>query len=112
MNKENFEKRFLTKTDETGRFIVRSLVTGKTWYVEPIDNTPHRKIWGDINPATKELEGGYGNKYKGSVIDEESLITKENGFDKIYNLPAGTSPTAYIDMLDKQYEEELKNGKE
>lgn len=31
-------KRFLTNTDETGRFIVKSLVTGRTYYVEPIGN--------------------------------------------------------------------------
>lgn len=23
--------------------------------------------WGDINPATKKVEGDYGEKYKGSV---------------------------------------------
>ena len=34
----NITERFLTNTDETGRFIVKSLVTGKTYYVEPIGN--------------------------------------------------------------------------
>ena len=33
MNKEEFAKKFLTNTDETGRFIVKSLRTGKTYYV-------------------------------------------------------------------------------
>jgi hypothetical protein len=32
----DLDKRFLTNTDETGRFIVKSLVTGKKYYVEPI----------------------------------------------------------------------------
>lgn len=34
----NIKQRFLTNTDETGRFIVKSLVTGKSYYVEPIGN--------------------------------------------------------------------------
>lgn len=33
---DDIKKRFLTNTDETGRFIVKSLTTGKTYYVEPI----------------------------------------------------------------------------
>jgi hypothetical protein len=56
------------------------LETGRKFLVEPIDNSPHRQIWGDVNLATKELEGDYGSKYKGSIKEEESLLTKENGF--------------------------------
>lgn len=55
----DLDKRFLTNTDETGRFIVKSLVTGKKYYVEPIGNG-HPADWGDINPATKKVEGDYG----------------------------------------------------
>lgn len=36
MEVDDLDKRFLTNTDETGRFIVKSLVTGKKYYVEPI----------------------------------------------------------------------------
>ena len=54
----DLDKRFLTNTDETGRFIVKSLVTGKKYYVEPIGNG-HPADWGDINPATKKVEGDY-----------------------------------------------------
>lgn len=53
---DDIKKRFLTNTDETGRFIVKSLTTGKTYYVEPIGNG-HPADWGDINPATKKIEG-------------------------------------------------------
>lgn len=53
---DDVKKRFLTNTDETGRFIVKSLTTGKTYYVEPIGNG-HPADWGDINPATKKIEG-------------------------------------------------------
>ena len=51
----DLDKRFLTNTDETGRFIVKSLTTGKKYYIEPIGNG-HPADWGDINPATKKVE--------------------------------------------------------
>ena len=37
MSKE-LDIRFLYNSTETGRFIVKSLVTGKTYYIEPIGN--------------------------------------------------------------------------
>lgn len=43
---DDVKKRFLTNTDETGRFIVKSLTTGKTYYVEPIGNG-HPADWGE-----------------------------------------------------------------
>jgi hypothetical protein len=39
----DLDKRFLTNTDETGRFIVKSLTTGKKYYIEPIGNG-HQQI--------------------------------------------------------------------
>ena len=105
MDKE-FNKRFLTNTDDTGRFIVKSLKTGRTYYVEPIDNN-EKNPWGDYDPASKTfLTSNYGQKYKGSVKAEESLIKEENGFDKIHTLQPGESPLDYIDRLDKQYEKQ------
>lgn len=88
---DDIKKRFLTNTDETGRFIVKSLTTGKTYYVEPIGNG-HPADWGDINPATKKIEGDYGQKYTGCVSEKDSLITPENGFKIIETLEAGVSP--------------------
>ena len=85
---DDIKKRFLTNTDETGRFIVKSLTTGKTYYVEPIGNG-HPADWGDINPATKKIEGDYGQKYTGCVSEKDSLITPENGFKIIETLEAG-----------------------
>lgn len=105
---EEVRKNFLVNTDDTGRFIVKSLKTGKTYYVEPIDvecGQP-RAFWGDLNPVTKKLEGDYGQKHKGSIKASESLITKENGFDNIITLEPGFSPLEYIENLEKQ----LKNG--
>ena len=71
----DLDKRFLTNTDETG----------KKYYIEPIGNG-RPADWGDINPATKEVEGNYGQKYTGCVSEKESLITPENGFRLIETL--------------------------
>ena len=100
---KNLQSRFLTNTDETGRFIVYSQRTGKTYYVEPIvtEQTPE---WGSIDPATGKLMHKKGDgKYKGGISSEESLITPENGFEKITMLDRGTSPHHAIDVLDAKY---------
>lgn len=99
---EEFNKKFLTERDKTGRFIVKSLRTGRTYYVEPIDSN-NRSDWGDLDPVTKKMTGNYGTKYKGSIKPEESLITKENGFTKIHNIGVGESPLSYIEKIDNQY---------
>ena len=98
-------KQFLTNTDETGRFIVYSQRTGKTYYVEPIV-TAHTPEWGSIDPATGKLMHKKGDgKYRGGINSNESLITVENGFapDKITMLDRGTSPHNAIDVIDAQY---------
>lgn len=99
---DDVKKRFLTNTDETGRFIVKSLTTGKTYYVEPIGNG-HPADWGDINPATKKIEGDYGQKYTGCVSEKDSLITEENGFHLIETLGPGISPISVIYQRDLSY---------
>lgn len=99
-------KNFLVNSDDTGRFIVTSLKTGRKYYVEPIDDGS-RVDWGDINPATKKIEGDYGSKHKGAVKESESLIKEDNGFSNIVTLPAGYSPLAYIEELDKKYQEQF-----
>lgn len=75
-------KKFLTNTDETGRFIVYSHRTGKRYFVEPI---------------------GYCKTNWGSIDPEDSLITETNGFKNIKLLDPGTSPLAYIDFIDAKY---------
>ena len=100
MEKSDAIKNFLVNSDDTGRFIVKSLKTGKTYYVEPIDNG-NRTEWGDLNPSTKKLEGDYGSKHKGSIKESESLITEEKGFTNIKTLPQGYSITDYIEQLEK-----------
>jgi hypothetical protein len=98
-------KEFLMNRDETGRMIVKSIRTGKTYYVETIDDkTQERQDWGSIDPATGDLTVKKGwQKFKGSINDKESLITKENGFDVIHTLKAGQSPASYINELDEKY---------
>lgn len=105
---DDVKKRFLTNTDETGRFIVKSLTTGKTYYVEPIGNG-HPADWGDINPATKKIEGDYGQKYAGCVSEKDSLITPENGFKII---EAGVSPLGAIYQRDLEYEKLMNKANE
>lgn len=100
MDIEEFSKKFLINRDETGRFIVKSNKTGKIYFVEPIDGE-ERSIWGDYNPTTKEFEISNYGKFKGSIRPEESMITKENGFNKIYELKPGESPLDYINRIDE-----------
>lgn len=79
---DDVKKRFLTNTDETGRFIVKSLTTGKTYYVEPIGNG-HPADWGDINPATKKIEGDYGQKYTGCPLS--AIYQRDLEYEKLMN---------------------------
>jgi len=96
-----FKKKFFEETDHTGRHMVISFRTGKRYYIEAIEG--NKVKWGDLNPATGKLEGSYGEKYRGAIDKDESLITEENGFDKVHELPPGTSPAVYIEGLDAQY---------
>ena len=98
-----FLSKFLTNTDDTGRFIVTSKRTGKTYFVEAIE-TEHTPKWGSIDPATGNLMHKKGDgKYRGGISPSETLITKENGFAKIHELERGTSPLLAIDAIDAQY---------
>ena len=99
-------KKFLTNTDSTGRFLVTSVRTGKTYAVEPVGD-PHVK-WGSVDPSDSGEKGklmhkkGDG-KYRGSIDPEDSLITEQNGFRNIQMLDPGTSPHAAIEALDSKY---------
>ena len=99
---KDFINKFLINRDETGRFIVKSNKTGRTYFVEVIDGD-ERTLWGDYNPATKKFETSNYGKYKGSIKPEESMITEENGFTKIHNLQPGESPLEYINKIDDEY---------
>lgn len=97
MKKLNELLQTLPPSSETGRFRVITK-SGRKFIIEPIGTT--RTNFGDINPATKEVEGNYGQKYRGSIDKKDSIITVYNGFKNITTLDAGFSPLGYIDMLD------------
>jgi hypothetical protein len=103
------KSRFLKDSDNTGRFIVKSKVTGKKYFVEVIGNT-RSADWGDLDPATKKMTGSYGERYEGCVPEKDSLITEDNGFEKIATLSPGVSPFDEIERRDKVYEAEMRNN--
>lgn len=92
---------FLVKRDETGRFVVFSNKTGKTYYIEAIGNRP--STWGDLNPATGKIEGSYGEKNRGSIDKQDSLIEKyKEQFAVIHDLEVGQDPLSYIEKLEEK----------
>lgn len=84
----------------TGRYYITDEETGRVFCVEPISNN-NRSNWGDVNPATKHIEGSYGKKHKGSINKEESIIT-EKEFKNITILEAGSNPIDFINKLLKK----------
>lgn len=106
----DIKRRFFRDTDETGRFVVKSLTTGISYYVEPISKSCHQAEWGDLDPVTKKFNSEYGKKYTGAITPKESLITKENGFKNIVTLGEGVSPFSYIYERDLEYEKSMKGN--
>lgn len=80
--KKQFRAEFLQDSSNTGRMIIKSLDTGKEYYVEAIGSNKKVK-WGDVDPATDKVTGSYGQKYTGSIDAMDSMITEENGFKDI-----------------------------
>lgn len=69
---------------KTGRHFIRTK-DGRLFCIEPIDNSQGkgRERFGNINPATGKIEGKYGDKYIGSIHEDDSIITEGNGFKNI-----------------------------
>lgn len=84
---------------ESGRYYIKSS-SGKTYCIEPIDNSQRDGKWGNHIPATNTIEK-VTSKYQGSITEEESIINKENGFTNIIELKPGMSPIDYIESLEK-----------
>lgn len=94
----------MVNRDETGREIVYYPETGKKYYIEYIKPRSMEKTgWGDIDPATKKVTGTYGKKYTGTIKEEESLITEENGFNEI--VEGKGSPYSIIEKMHNKYKE-------
>lgn len=104
MISEEVKKNFLVDRDSTGREVVTFIETGKKYFIEYIEPRNHRITWGDINPATKQVEGNYGGKFKGAIKAEESLITKENGFEDI--VEGAGSPYSTIEEMHNKWKKE------
>ena len=99
--KTNLEKNFLVDSDKTGRFIVKSIRTGKKYFVEPVGD-PHI-TWGSIDQASGKMSVKKGwKRYNGSVDASDSMVNEDN-FDKVHSLKAGESPLQYIEQLDAKY---------
>jgi len=95
-------KNFLIDSSDTGRFIISSKRTGRTYYIEP-QGDAHIE-WGSVDVSSGKMNVKKGwKKNKGSTEREDSFITKENGFENITTLKAGKSPLAYIEQLDSKY---------
>lgn len=97
---------FLENTDDSGRFLVTSSRTGKTYAVEPI----WRKTaaWGSIDPATKTLTSKKGfMKHRGAVREENSLIHEGQGFINVQTLDVGVSPLHAIQVMDAKYPDKI-----
>jgi len=95
---------FLIHSEDTGRFIIKSKRTGRTYFIEP-QGDAHIE-WGSIDQTTGKMNVKKGwKKNKGSTEREDSLITEENGFNKITTLKAGVSPIKYIEELDLKYDD-------
>jgi hypothetical protein len=71
---------------------------------------PHRE-WGSASTSAGDTKFAHkkgDGKFRGSIDEEDSLITEANGFEKITVLEPGTSPFAYIDHADAQYPDVVK----
>ena len=102
-------KNFLVERDNTGREIHHFLDTGKKYYVEYIGNG-RMADWGSYNPSTGNIENKKGaGKFNGSIKAEESVITKENGFDDIVEGEGGSVKWQIHQMHEKwKKENEIK----
>jgi hypothetical protein len=77
----------------TGRYFYHDPASGRRFCVEPISERSQKqddKIWSN---------GGIDQVRGGSIREDESIITAENGFTSITVLPPGVSPDAFIQAL-------------
>ena len=88
---------------DSGRYYIIDQKTGRKFCVEPLLEGEKIK-WGDLNPATQEIEGQYGKKHIGAIDRKDTIITEENGFKNIIELEPGVSPNSYIEELLKKNE--------
>lgn len=85
----------------TGRYYVVDQATGRKFCVEPIAGRNEKvddKVF--VNGgASGNAEKNKSNPLGGSVHEEDSIITQENGYTDIMTLGPGKSPNGYIEWL-------------
>lgn len=77
----------------TGRYFIRDWRTGRIFCIEPIHERNQKQ------DDLRWTNGGIDPVKGGSIRDEDSMITPENGYHNITYLPPGVSPEGYIEML-------------
>ncbi len=85
----------------TGRYTITDQATGRKFWVEPISQRNEKttdKVFTN-GGYDGQSEKNKSNPLGGSVYEEDSIITKENGFTNITTLEIGQSPNDYIEML-------------
>lgn len=71
---KNFRQKFLDNCDDTGRHIVYSIRTGKSYCVEPIVDSRGLE-WGSVVPGQNDLAHKKGDgKHRGYIRSKDSLI--------------------------------------
>ena len=101
------KQEFLLDRDDTGREIITYPETGKTYYVEYFGDG-RMADWGSYNPGTGNIENKKGaGKYAGSITEEESMITTENGFEDIRT--GKGSPYWTIQKMHDEYKKGLSS---
>lgn len=98
----------ITRIEDNDYYEEDGEILSREYELIDYESTEDIMDWEDINPATKKVEGDYGEKYKGSVSEKESMITPENGFVLIETLEPGVSPLSVIEERDKRYEQMAK----
>lgn len=83
----------------TGRYHVKTK-SGRVFTVEPIAERS-QKIDGSIFKNGGIDGDSVKNEQRGgSIRAEDSVITPENGYTRIFTLPAGHSPNGFIESLE------------
>ena len=77
----------------TGRYYYRDPRSGRLFCVEPISDRDQKRE--DVTWTN----GGITPVRGGSIREEDSMITPDNGFTSISYLPPGVSPDMFIEAL-------------
>jgi hypothetical protein len=89
---------------DTGRYWIHDQKTGRRFCVEPISERNEKltdKVYknggttGDSEKNKSQIQGG-------SIHEEDSIITEENGFNTIVHTKPGESPIDVVNRLLKE----------